>query len=109
MIPRFDFEVTIRRETGSATDRYGNLVTSGAATETLTSAWLEQSTTAEDLEDRDTRVSSYLLVLPPEADLLATDTVIYNAESYRVAGKPRKVYNSRGLHHVEVTIELLEG
>lgn len=101
--------VTVNTYTYGSTDRYGNASLS-VTTSTVYAAWLEPLSGTENLIDRDTRVSMWRLILPPDASISAVDEVVYDGSTFRVRGKPRKVY-TRGSdpHHIEADLELVEG
>lgn len=100
--------VSVVNLTYNTTDRYGNPASS-VSDEIEYPAYIEQVSTLETLNDRETRNTKYLLILPATADIDATSTVTYGLDSYRVNGKPHILETSRGPHHLEVEIELIEG
>lgn len=74
--------------------------------------YMEQRRADERLEDRDTRITDYLLVLPATATFTARDR-FQDADDavYEVDGDPWHVWNPRtdSLHHIEATVRRIEG
>ncbi len=71
--------------------------------------WLEQTDTVEVTVGRDTVLSDWLLVLPPEALLDATDRIAVDGRSFEVVGHPATVNTPRGAHHIECRLRAVVG
>lgn len=99
--------VTVSDDTLGTTDIFGNPAVS-ASTSTDYDAWVEPLASTENLVNRDTTISLWRITLPPDAVILSTSTVEYDDMTFRVNGKPRTVHNSRGVHHIEADLQLVE-
>lgn len=73
--------------------------------------YLEHTSSQEITDDRDTRVSDWLVVLPATAALTALDRVQEGGRTFEVVGAPERVYNPRTgvTSHVEARLRLVEG
>jgi hypothetical protein len=97
-------------EADGSTDTYGN-PTYADATTTEYKGWAVRQGTSENSINRETAKATWLVLLPPEAEgvVLNTSTVAFDSETCRVIGVPNPVYTGRGVHHVEVLVEQIEG
>jgi head-tail adaptor len=101
--------VDIGRAGTGTTDRYGNPVP-GADTYTTVPASVVPVQSLEDEQDRDTRLSDFLVILPSGTDVTALDRIRWRGEVFDVQGRPRLVINGRGEDdHIEVTVRREEG
>jgi hypothetical protein len=91
------------------TNLYGDAVLTSTVTEYR--GWVSQVGSSEDSIQRETATATYLVLLPAEAVIDNTSVVELDDDgrTYRVVGIPNEVHNSRGLHHIEVTIEEIVG
>ena len=62
---------------------------------------------AEELADRETYTSDWILILPAGAAVTARDRVTYGDQEFEVNGEPHRVWNPRLAreHHVEVRLQ----
>lgn len=74
-----------------------------------TKGWVNPLTAEEDTQERDTRVTDYLLYLPPEENIKATSEVVWKGVRHRIIGRPRLFDNLRGPHHFEIVMRAVEG
>lgn len=90
-------------------DRY-NDVTPSFGDPVSYRGYLEQTAATEIVVDRDTLVSSWLLILPPHAELTAKDHVVSGVKTYEVVGEPWRVRDpmTRRTDHVEARLELID-
>lgn len=72
-------------------------------------ARVQQDTATEDLADRDTSKTMFLVFLHPDADLTGVDYLDWNGRRLNVRGEPALVENSIGPHHVELLAEEVLG
>lgn len=106
---RYPRTATIRRRIGTR-DAYGNEVWE-ERTSSETPAELQQTSTLEFQADRETLVTDLLLLLPPEADLEATDLLAIDGTTYEVVGLPNAVWHpwAGTLDHHEAHLRKVTG
>ena len=86
-----------------------------AWTGTETAGLMTQMQSSEDSVDRETRVTQYLLMLGPEVEIYGTSRVLWQPTedgediTMQVVGEPFQARTNRGLHHIEVRLERVEG
>ena len=56
-------------------------------------------------QNRDTRISRYVVTVAPEVDLDALARVEWNDRSFEVIGEPRLLTDRQGPHHYDFTME----
>lgn len=73
-------------------------------------AYVEKRGGDEELEDRETAVSRWLLVLGPGALLDHRDRIVYDGQVFQVDGTVDEVWNPRtaSVHHIEADLTLVE-
>jgi hypothetical protein len=111
MIPPHLLSQTVTwQQAGTATDARGDTVLSWTSPTTATvAAWIErQGGTESDDETRNVRVTTATLITN-ETGIGARDRVVWEGQTWTVEGKPRIVPTPLGNHHLEVTIQLVEG
>lgn len=102
--------VTVKNAEGSTSDRYSNPVKTPESTGTDYPAWIEQNSSSENLNDRDTTIGQWLLVLPKDAVIFADSIVEYLGQTFRVSGEPaEKRTPFEGLHHIECQLQEIQG
>ncbi|THA56102.1 hypothetical protein [Streptomyces sp. A1136] len=101
---------------GLVSDRYGNQVPDWAAsTRATVRAWMQQSSGAEDTDQRDAQIGDWLLICNPYttdgADLLVygRDRVHWNSAVFEVIGPPGPAWEPSELHHYEIRLRTVEG
>lgn len=100
--------VTVYTVTDGTTDKYGNPVadeSSGVAYP----ARVQQESSTENLDDRDTRHTVYTVFLRPDAAVGALDVVEYGGRRMRVVGEPAVESDALGPHHLELVMEVFGG
>jgi hypothetical protein len=102
-------QITVEHIGASTPDAYGN------ATDTITSVdivfgYLEPMSEAVHLVESDTLVTTHQVVLPPQIELTADDTIVVDGVSYRVI-EALHVTNARtGIdHHIEGRVVQVSG
>lgn len=100
-------DVTILTSTYS-TDRYNNQVRTGA-TSTVVKGWISQRTQTEDTDQREARVSDWVLFLHPEASITGLDRVAWEGLTFEVTGPANPAWSPAGLHHLEVPLRVVVG
>ncbi len=100
--------VTVYTVTDGATDKYGN-ITADESSGVDYPARVQQESSTENLEDRDTRRTLYTAFLPADAVVTALDVVEYEGLQMRVVGDPDIVQNAVGPHHQELVLEHFAG
>lgn len=91
-------------------DAYGDdLPTAGTATNVL--GYLEQESSVEHLDDRDTVVSRWIAYLPAGTQIGKLDRVTFSSQSFEVDGSPELKWNprSRSVHHIECALVVVDG
>lgn len=65
----------------------------------------------EDLVNRETYTSDWILVVPPGTVIDANDTVEFGDDTFQVIGPPNRVWNPRtnSEHHIEARLQAIEG
>lgn len=103
-----------RTETGAA-DRYGTPtmvesagMATAAAVQPVGGAG-GVGATIELEQDRDTRISRYIITVLPDAPVNALSRVVWRGRSFEVIGEPREFSTSGNIHHYEVTIQEILG
>lgn len=89
-------------------DEYGNHVNVDGSTITIL-GYLEQSTSVENLEDRDTVVTSWMAYFPADTDVNAFDRISFNSQLFEVDGTPWSVYNPRvgSVSHIQAQLKVV--
>lgn len=103
--------VTVTNPAEGDTNRYGDpsLLYDEANTGTTYPARMEPVAANENLDNRDTRITRYQAFLPAGADITALSIVTWEGEQYRVDGEPAHIDGRRGPHHIEATLERIDG
>jgi hypothetical protein len=70
---------------------------------------VQQEGATENIIDRDTRTTSFVLFLPKEAVITALSYVEWSGLRFRVRGEPDHVDDRYGLHHIEASLEVVAG
>jgi hypothetical protein len=99
-------EVTHRGPVTVEKDRYGTPIPAVAAIPVTYRGFLEEGPGVEIQIGRETVISNWTLVLPPEAVIAARDTVWFEG---RVVGSPSSSPTARGEHHLSVALVEVEG
>lgn len=95
---------------GSTENRYGDDEKDwAAATRTTTKGWVAQQAHSEDRDQREARVSGWVLFVAPTVDVTGLDRVEWNDLTFEIDGPPLPAYRPQGLHHYEVPLRLVEG
>ena len=87
--------LTIQKIGGGVLDEYGNTVASALGSPVAAVGYLELTESIENLNDRDTVVSSFQAWLPAETDVTAFDRLNFGSQSFEVDGEPWHVFNPR--------------
>ena len=92
-------------------DAYGNEVMVPVGPPVATTGYLEQRTSAEFLVNRDTVVSNWWAVLPPDAVINHKDYITFQSVIYEVIGEPEFKWNPRtgSIHHIEARLVVIQG
>ena len=92
----------------TTTDRYGN-PTLTATTVTGVRARVQQTAADENLVNRDTRVTSFLMFVPAATVITGLSTIAWDGRSFRIQGEPWVVDGRNAPHHIEVRLEEILG
>ena len=97
-------QVTRRRAT-TASDGYGNPTSDwSSVTEVVYPAEVQPASTDENVVDQDRTVTRWRAWLPAAADLVATDRIVWDGDTYEIDGDVQR-WKQRGVpHHIEVLL-----
>lgn len=87
----------------TTTDDYGNSIPGALGTPVTVYGYLEQATTAEYLDARQTTVTDWQAYLPAGTSIHPMDFITYGGQKFQVSGEPWQVYNPRtsAISHVQ--------
>ncbi|MEO3976305.1 hypothetical protein [Streptomyces sp. CAU 1734] len=101
---------------GSRTDPYGNTLPDWTASARApVRGWMQQESAAEDTDQRNAQISTWLLICNPwttTGDPLTVhgrDRVHWGARRFEVTGPPGPEYEPGGLHHYEIQLREVHG
>lgn len=91
------------------TDRYGATVPDWDDTTTAdTICWVNDTSTNEAIDGRDTVTTRWLLYLPPNTDITSFDRVQIAGDTYFVDGNVSQASRpNKGVHHLECKLLLV--
>jgi hypothetical protein len=99
------------QQPGETIDEYNNIVSDwsdAARTDTDdVPAYIEQRTTTELVNGRDTTVTR-LLFITNELGINATDRIVWNGDTYEVDGDPAVLQTPDGPHHLEAALLIVD-
>lgn len=101
-------DITTPTDTVGSSDRYGNPQLT-APTVTGVRARVQQTAADENLVNRDTRVTSFLMFVPAATVITGLSTVAWNGRAFRVQGEPWVVDGRNAPHHIEARLEEILG
>lgn len=107
--------VSVVPMTAAAEDRYGDTGRTPGAPIAGVPARRDQTSGAEDLENRDQQATTVLYTLAlraldgTEVALTGRSRIIDGDETFEVVGPPELLYRRRRPHHWEARAELVEG
>jgi hypothetical protein len=97
--------VSIVKMGGTGVDEYGNAAP--AQTSTITTVgYLEQTTSVETLNDRDTVVNEFSAIFLAGTNVTAFDRVTFGSQTFEVDGEPWQVYNPRTASQSHIVAKL---
>lgn len=99
--------VTVQTHTAGADDVFGNQADTFPSSRTYR-ARLEQTAEDEQVVDRDTLRTDWLLILPPEAQISGRDRVVADGVTFEVVGPPAVQRTPRGPHHIEARLTVVD-
>lgn len=100
----FNQTASIVSRTAAAADRYNNPTYTSVVRGPFPCR-LEQTSTTEMENDRETVVTVYRLFLLPAAALQADEEVTINGKTYRVDGDPAYREGRSSVHHIEARLK----
>ncbi len=105
-----DQEVTVVRTPLSVTDRYNNRA-AGAPRRTVYRGRLEDAGGTEDVggSSRATTIREWLVFLPRDADVAASDILEVDGVSYEVISPPQQGRGHGRMTHVEIRARRIAG
>jgi hypothetical protein len=97
--------VTLHRTTTEARDEIGG-VSVGAETTVTLDGYLEPTRGRENLDDRNTGIGDWLLILPADADVDNWDRVTHQGRTFEIVSPPRPFVDGDGVvHHLEMDLQ----
>ena len=101
------FKANIIREIEDGFDDYGNIIKEWVEVAENVACRLVESSSDENLNDRDTIIKDGLLYLLPDVDITFLDRVEINNETWEVFGAPKYITGLAFIHHVEAPVRLI--
>lgn len=104
--------IEIRRAELTSADRFGNFRRdwSNATSATVTGCSVQPFQATESTVDREFASTHMLLFAPWGTDLLATDRVVHNGQTYEVDGEPGQWRDDQGAgDHIEASLKRVTG
>lgn len=94
---------------GTTLDEYGNQVDTDSTVINIV-GYLEQKDTVENLDDRDTVVTSWEAYFPAGTDVNAFDRIVFGGQTFQVDGAPWQVYNPRSgsVSHIQAKLKVVQ-
>lgn len=105
LVDRLPDTVTVLRPGASTTNAEGDSTATDSETEYP--GWLQQTEATEVNNGRTVLTSGWLLFLPADADLRASDRVRVDDNTFEVVGLPNRLTTPRGVHHIEARLSLV--
>lgn len=102
------YPLQVARRTVTGEGDYGEDEVDFVAGATI-QGWAEARASSEELEDRDTAVGDWLVLLPIGTTVEAYDRIIYAGQTLEVIGPPREAPSLEGPHHLELDARWIEG
>lgn len=91
-------------------DRYNNTVLDWSSpTETSVKAWVTQTGTLENREQRDAVIDTLLATFPTDTPIGPSDRVVIDGRVYEIDGEPAVRWTPRGPHHIEASLTAVRG
>ena len=112
MVPSWCRQTVTRVRPGTKTER-GSVVFdwSHATTTDITGCSVQPGSTSLDENGRVLGISDgYTAYLPPSADVIAGDRIVYDGETYEIRGEPRQWHSATGaVDHIMLNLMRYEG
>lgn len=101
--------LTVQTVDGSTLDAYGNAVPGAVGAPVAVLGYLEQSSTTEFLNARQTTVTTWQAYLPADTAIHPMDYITYNAQRFQVDGEPWLVFNPRtsAVSHIQCKLTVV--
>jgi hypothetical protein len=92
-------------------DVYGDWIPGAVGAPVAVNGYLEQSTTVEDVLNRDTTVTTWKAFLPASTVITPLSLVNFQAQVFQVDGAPWQVFNPRtkAIDHIECKLIVVTG
>ena len=103
--------LTVQTVTASGVNEYGDEVRGVYGTPASVFGYLEQLSSVEVLNDRDTAISQWRAFLPAGTIIGHLDRVGFLSQIFQVNGEPHHVYNprTRTVSHIECALTVVVG
>ncbi|MEO6116009.1 MAG: hypothetical protein ABIP33_06455 [Pseudolysinimonas sp.] len=103
--------LTISTLGGSVKDGYGDELLAAQGAPANAVGYLEQVTTIEHVDDRDTTVSKWVVYLPAGTAIGRLDVITFQGQSFQVDGAPALKWNPRTqqVDHIECDLVVIAG
>lgn len=99
------------QKVGSGTNDYGDETSTDSGTPVAAVGFIEQQTSIENLNDRDTVITDWIAYLPAGADIAHRDYINFGSQKFQVTGEPENCYNPRTqqVSHLRMKLTVVNG
>lgn len=87
--------LTIQKIGAGTADSYGDIHPMATGSPVPVLGFIEQVTSIENLNDRDTTITTWKAYLPAGTDIGYLDYINFNSQKFQVSGEPWAVFNPR--------------
>lgn len=103
--------LTVQTVGAGANDEYGDETAANLGAPVAVSGYLDQTTSVEHLNDRDTVVSQWQCFLPANTVVGHLDFINFQAQRFQVDGEPAHAYNprTRQVSHIACKLVVVNG
>jgi hypothetical protein len=103
--------LTVQRIGPTGTDSYGNEVAGAIGAPVAVVGYLEQQSSAEFTNNRDTVVGQWVAYLPAGTAISHLDRVAFQSQTFEVNGEPEHAYNprTRVVSHIACRLTVIGG
>jgi hypothetical protein len=97
---RWHQTINIINPVPGSTNEYGDINYSDASP-VPSPAWVQPREATEEEINRQTRISEYHILVPPEAPVSGVSKITWEGKEMQVIGEPQPFHHRNGLHHLE--------
>ena len=101
--------LTVQTVGATTTDDYGSAIPGPVGVPVAVTGYLEQKTTTEYLDARQTTVTHWEAYLPAGTSIHPMDYIAFGAQRFQVDGEPWQVYNPRtsDISHIQCKLTVV--